>query len=612
MFENDQYEKRLHTNPAIAGDLSYLPDSNIDKTSLLFWGEHCTECAAPACYKTCDLFDPRPDTRCRRFDYGIYKNPDFHTIRGYGGEVSFKKWGVFAATGNTSMAPKSQVIWGERFIGIAARVLNAFGPLIGKFTQDERWTYPTFGLSRRFCKWLNQRNRGRTKPDIFLLEVYNPAEPVRMQLAMDYAPEAQKALEKFVQIRPRFRTTVELPKGFSRHEFDRRLFQSFTETGEAFNISLTPEADTAAKLVFLTADFVTFKQKKAADAGQPQVKCVVWDLDNTMWKGVLVENDDVKLRPGIKELLAALDERGILLSIASKNDHDLAWKRLEELGIAEYFLAPQINWQPKSESVKTVAKKLNIGIDSLAFVDDNPFELTEVGTSIPEVTCINVEDIQELSGPRFQGSKTADAKNRRRYYQEAIVREEKQVEFGDDYLQFLKHCDIQLEIHPYREADFDRVAELIQRTNQLNFSGSKYDRERLREILNDPGIEKLILYCSDRFGAYGLVGFGMAKQQPDAIEVRDLMLSCRVQGKFIEQAFFAHLQAEHNPQRAARVRVNFRETKRNQPARQALEEAGFHKDEQGYSREAQPSSKHDGIVHVKCLAVCNQMDAVSA
>src|ERR1019366_8538995 len=103
-------------------------------------------------------------------------------------------------------------------IGIAAPVLNALAPLLKRFTRDERWAHPTFGLSRRLCTWLHRHNKGRTKPDAFLLDVFNPAGPARVQLVMDYAPDARKQFETTVQIRPRFRTTVDLPHGYSRHE----------------------------------------------------------------------------------------------------------------------------------------------------------------------------------------------------------------------------------------------------------------------------------------------------------------------------------------------------------------------------------------------------------
>jgi FkbH-like protein len=607
VFELDQYEKGLHHEPPAVVEHPYSWNNNVSRMSLLVWGEHCIECSAPSCYQTCDLYQSRPDTRCRRFRFGIYKNRYFPSLRGYGAEVSFKKWGVLAAMGNTAMEPRDRLIWEERLADLAARVMNAVGPLINRATGDSRWQHPAFGLSRRLSSWLHGRNSGRTKPDAFLLEVYNPAtETVRMQLLMDYAPEARRLTA--IQTRPQFRTTLALPPGYSRHEFESRLFRSFTETGLPFNISLTPEGDTSARLVFLSADFVSYGQK-VSDKAEVPIKCIVWDLDHTLWDGILIEDEQVRLRADIKRLLESLDKRGILLSIASKNEHESAWRRLESLGVAEYFLSPQINWRPKSENIKTIASALRVGLDTFAFIDDNPFELTEVATAIPDITCINVQDIGDLlQRPRFQGSNTEDATNRRRYYQEAIVREEKHAEFGNDYLHFLAYCDIRVEVGGYRAEDFERVAELVQRTNQLNFSGQKYERNQLRETLNDSGLEKYVLSCSDKFGSYGLIGFALVRHSAKQIEIQDLMLSCRVQGKMIEQAFFSHLHSRHNPQGVGRLWVNFKQTKRNEPARQALEAARFKKLELegSFVRECEPKDPMDGdVVHVKCLAGCN-------
>jgi FkbH-like protein len=615
MFEIDQYEASLHTEQPLRAVAPYIPSDDVAEMSFLVWGEHCIECAAPACYQTCDLYEPRPDSRCRRFKYGIYQNRHFASFRGYGAEVAFKKWAVFQATGNTAMSPKSSIVRQERLAVVAGRILSAIGPLIGRITRDERWQYPIFGMSRRFSNWLHRRNKGRTKPDAFLLEVYNPGtEPVRMQFGMEYAPRARHRLSEIVQIRPRFRTTITLAPGYSRHEFDRRLFESFTETGLEFNVALTPEADAHARLVFLSADFIRYRSRKTSIAKDPDVKCVVWDIDNTIWDGILVEDDDVHPKENVKQILQALDQRGILCSIASKNSHEVAWCRLEQLGLSEYFLVPQINWLPKSENIRRIAKHLNIGLDTVAFVDDNPFELNEVSTAVPEVACIHVKDVDGLlGGERFQGSKTADSQNRRRYYQEAISREEAQADFGHDYLRFLTHCEIQLEIRGYSEKDFDRVAELVQRTNQLNFSGRKYERDRLRQILDDTSLEKYVLYSSDKFGAYGLIGFGMVRHPAGVIEIQDLMLSCRIQGKLIEHAFFDHLEMHHNRENVPSLRVNFIETKRNQPARLALEAAGLQKleGEDGYARAIQPGRAGSGIVRVTCGA-CSEVVATQA
>src|SRR5262245_44229810 len=102
------------------------------------------------------------------------------------------------------------------------------------------------------------------------------------------------------------------------------------------------------------------------------LKCVVWDLDNTVWDGIWLEDEEVRPKPGVAEVIRVLDERGVLHSIASRNDHEAAMAKLAELGLAEYFLYPRINWNSKSSSIQGIAADINIGIDALAFVDDQP------------------------------------------------------------------------------------------------------------------------------------------------------------------------------------------------------------------------------------------------
>src|SRR5262245_10326012 len=109
-------------------------------------------------------------------------------------------------------------------------------------------------------------------------------------------------------------------------------------------------------------------------AGAGTVKCVVWDLDNTLWRGTLVEEGPVRLRDDAVELVKVLDARGVLQSIASKNDPDHALAVLEQLGMRDYFLYPQIGWTSKVTSLRTIATSLNISTDALAFVDDEVVE----------------------------------------------------------------------------------------------------------------------------------------------------------------------------------------------------------------------------------------------
>jgi FkbH-like protein len=185
------------------------------------------------------------------------------------------------------------------------------------------------------------------------------------------------------------------------------------------------------------------------------IKVVVWDLDRTLWDGVLLEGDTVRVWPPVLPVLQTLDSRGILLSIASKNDHDLAMGRLRELGVADYFIYPQIGWSSKSSAVAAIAASINVGLDAIAFIDDDPFERDEVHHALPEVIILDAADAAGLCErpelmPRFI---TDESALRRRMYQADIERHRAEEEFQGPQEEFLATLAMRFAIHPAREAD---------------------------------------------------------------------------------------------------------------------------------------------------------------
>ena len=590
VFEHYQYSEATHQDPPASPEIPYQPVTadQIAAMSLLIWGEHCVECAAPACYHSCDLYDPRPDMRCRRFVYGSFHNPRFPSLRGGGTEVIFKKWAKIEARGNTLLTTPRKVLAYERWIGRVAPAGDVAGKGVRTVTGDERWSYASQASLERLSRRLNQRGMKQKgeSPDAFLLEVYNPMKTAcRLQLSVSLSLEERQRFTSISQLKPATTMFIDLAPGYTRKVIERAVFESVT-TGHDFDIALIPEADTAMHLVFLTADFVRFAKGPVASVSPAtpgkDLKVIVWDLDHTLWHGILTEGDDVRLRDGIVDLLRHFDERGILHSISSRNDHDAAIEKLREFGIADYFLYPQINWQPKSQNLPRIAQRLNLGIDAFAFVDDNPFELDQVRSIVPEVTCFHVDEIATLRAhPRLHGSSSDDSRRRRQFYKEAIEREDVQAAFGGDYLAFLAASEIVLGISPYTVTDLERVAELVQRTNQLNFSGRKYSRAELDEIVANPELHKYVLRCEDRFGSYGTVGFCIARREDGRIAIEDFMLSCRVQSKFLEKALFDHIRRELSGEAALPVWVNFRATAKNKPAQMVLDDMGFEASAEG-------------------------------
>jgi len=582
MFEFDKYDRRAHRdllihNPHNSPDIACVRRSEVAAMSMLFWGEHCIECAAPQCYVTCDLYEPRSDGRCRRFDYGIRRNRAFPSLRGAGAEVTFKTWGRLKANGNTRMEPLAKLLWKERLTGWRLRVTGAAGRFLFNITGNPRWKEAGPDVDNQVRR-LHRRKAGGRGPDAFLMEVYNPSpQPVTVLLEMRVGEDLYDPALDAARVAPPFAASVALPSGYSGHPFDRSLFKAITESGLPFKVTVAPEGEDRVTLVFLTLDFIVYRESKAPKSVDHRIKCVAFDLDDTLWDGVLLEDQEVRPRDDAVRLIEALDRRGILVSIASKNDPDLALAKLEDLNIADYFLHPQFGWGPKSESLERIAAALNIGLDTFAFVDDSGFERDEVARQLPGVACVDATgDLSRLlDDPRFRGGGSADAGNRRSYYRDAIVRERDRLDSETDYMGFLASSRIELEIGPYRSEDFERVAELAQRTNQLNFSGTKYTRDDLRRVLADDALETAVLRCSDRYGSYGTVGLVFFRRAAAEIRVEEFMLSCRVQGKFIEQALFDHITRANTGEAVRRLWVNFHPTARNAPARQTLERLHF-------------------------------------
>jgi FkbH-like protein len=249
-------------------------------------------------------------------------------------------------------------------------------------------------------------------------------------------------------------------------------------------------------------------------------------------------------------------------------------RALEHFQLKDYFLCPKVSWQPKSESIGMIARSLNINRDSLLFVDDSPFELEQVRAVYPEVQVIDALQYRSLPDlKKCQVPVTAESRERRKMYQVEKTRQDAATGFVNDYMAFLRHCQIQLLIRTMTHENIDRVHELTQRTNQMNFSGNRYDRKVLEDILATPYLNTYVLSCEDLFGSYGVVGFSII----DAREPRmtDLMFSCRVQSKRVEHAFLSHVIRRYIGEADNDFFANYRKTPRNAPAGKVFADFGM-------------------------------------
>ncbi|KPV58321.1 FkbH like protein [Paenibacillus sp. A3] len=309
------------------------------------------------------------------------------------------------------------------------------------------------------------------------------------------------------------------------------------------------------------------------------IKCLIWDLDETLWHGTLADDEDVALRPGIREVLEQLDGRGILQSVASRNDHDLAMAKLEELGIGRYFLYPQIGWGAKVEGIRRVANELNIGLDAVAFIDDNPFERYEAGAYLPELTVYGAHEALELAGyPEFQAGKlTREAGRRREMMLSRMERTTAEQRFAGSREDFLRSCFMELEVRAAREEDLDRSFELAARTTQFNNLTERVSEEVVRSYLESPAKGLYVAELKDRFGDHGIVGAAMLDYEEERLDIRLFCISCRIEGRGIGTAFLGTVlklaQQEHPAMHEAVC--SYRATGRNRPALMLLQLLGF-------------------------------------
>ncbi len=327
-----------------------------------------------------------------------------------------------------------------------------------------------------------------------------------------------------------------------------------------------------------------------------EIKCVVWDLDNTLWDGILLEEDTVTLKAGIEDVIKELDRRGILQSLASKNNADDALRQLKVFGLAEYFLYPEINWNSKSSSLGKISEHMKITLDTFLFIDDQQYEREEVKSVFPEIMCIHSDEyLQMLSYPRLNPAfVTEDSQKRRRMYLADIQRKKNGDEYEGTNEAFLKSLNMQLVIVEARESDLLRAQELTVRTNQLNATGVVYSYDELNLFRTSQSHRLFICELIDKYGSYGKIGLALVGVE-EYWHIKLLLVSCRVMSRGIGTIFLNFLMKEakkHN----TKVYADFRMTDRNRQMYIAFKFAGF-KEAQG--NEGEPLLLENDLWHIQ-------------
>lgn len=309
------------------------------------------------------------------------------------------------------------------------------------------------------------------------------------------------------------------------------------------------------------------------------IKCLIWDLDDTLWQGTLSENRDVIFTGERRRLIVRLDELGILQSIASRNDEEPVMRKLEELGIRQYFLYPQCNFGSKAESIRAIVAALNIGMEATGYIDDNPFELFEIQYFLPEVHTYPADQWQNLlEYPEFNpGKVTREASNRRQMMIARQRRENAERQFTGSREDFLIECRMELTVSPAHLEDIDRIYELAGRTNQMNNMKEPIDEPAILGYIQNPGKKVWVAKLKDRFGDHGIIGVCFLEIESTLILIRLFCISCRIEGRGAGVAFLGEVinRLQEQYPEISKIQCLFRSSDRNRPALMLLKMLGF-------------------------------------
>ena len=330
-------------------------------------------------------------------------------------------------------------------------------------------------------------------------------------------------------------------------------------------------------------------------------KCIVLDLDNTIWGGVVGEDGFEGIKLGDDPIgrayvefqynLLALNQRGILLAINSKNNFDDAIQIIKEhpnmILKEDNFACVRINWNDKVTNMKEISDELNIGLDSMVFVDDDPVNIEYMRSSLSEVVSVqmsadnchnNSSNLKSMSTIFDVLKITDEDKARNKMYLEQRKRTQFKTQVGN-LEDFLKQLNISVNIKKVDDFTIPRISQLTLKTNQFNLTTRRYQEEDIRKFSKDT---KKIVGCAqieDKFGDNGITGaYIINKDNEQQWTIDTFLLSCRVLGRGVEDGVLSHIIEQARRGGISKVRGEYIKTAKNQPAENFFADFGFKKE----------------------------------
>jgi FkbH-like protein len=329
-------------------------------------------------------------------------------------------------------------------------------------------------------------------------------------------------------------------------------------------------------------------------------KCIVLDLDNTLWGGIIGEDGfdriDLSLKPPgmafmeFQRVLLALYQRGVILAINSRNNEDEALRAIRDHPFMvlreEHFATMKINWSDKISNMKEIAQELNIGLDSIVYFDDDPINRELMSKAIPQIKTVDLPDDPSLYAStlmQINDFNTLVMTNEDRNRGEMYRQEHKRTELkrsSSNLEDFLKQLEIRVTMKKANNFTIPRIAQLTLKTNQFNLTTRRYQEEDVETLAQDH--TKLIgcAQTQDKFGDNGITGVYIVNKNHVDKEwfIDTFLLSCRVMGRGIEDAMMGYILSKAKEEGVSKVKAEFIPTKKNKPCEQLLPNFGFKKE----------------------------------
>ena len=328
-----------------------------------------------------------------------------------------------------------------------------------------------------------------------------------------------------------------------------------------------------------------------------QKKAIILDCDNTLWGGIIGEDKKNiqintysakgKIFYEVQKLLKELKKRGLLLCLCSKNNlnevENLFKKNKMPLTFND-FTIKKINWNNKVENIKNISKELNIGYESLLFIDDSAFEIGLVKKYLNKVDCFKVsENLKDyllnfklLSNSFHFGSLTKEDKLRSKSYEQEKQRSlARKKYFNID--EYIKSLNIKIFYEQGKKISVSRASQLCQRTNQFNLTTKRYNEEQIKKISRDKNFLISTISVKDDYGEYGITGLAIVKLKPQSksADIDTLLMSCRIIGRGIETSFINWIIKNLKKQNINNLRSYYKKTEKNSLVKNFYEQNHF-------------------------------------